>query len=118
MKTSSSVGRETLTERIGTPSSPNRRGTNSSPDSTKTVAAVPQVDHLEHLLHARFDQAGLVAVELGVQPEVLLGGEVAVERGVLEDEADVAPDVVALLGHVVARDTGMAARGAHERAQH
>ena len=42
------------------------------------------------------------AVQLGVQPQVLLGGEVAVERGVLEDEADVAADVVALGDDVVA----------------
>ena len=42
------------------------------------------------------DERGVDAVELGVQPQVLLGGEVAVERRVLEDEADVAADVVAL----------------------
>ena len=36
------------------------------------------------------------AVQLGVQAQVALGGQVAVERGVLEDQADVAPDVVAL----------------------
>ena len=42
------------------------------------------------------DEARLHAVELGVQLEVLLGGQVAVERRVLEDQADVAADVVAL----------------------
>src|SRR6185437_674137 len=35
MKTSSSVGRETFTARIGSPRSANSRGTNSSPDGTK-----------------------------------------------------------------------------------
>ena len=39
MKTSSSVGRETLTAWIGTPSSANRRGTNSSPCGTPKVTA-------------------------------------------------------------------------------
>ena len=42
MKTSSSVGRETLTDRIGSPSSANSRGTNSSPDGTKNVTALIQ----------------------------------------------------------------------------
>ena len=39
MKTSSSVGRETLTEPMPTPSSANSRGTNSSPEGTKKVTA-------------------------------------------------------------------------------
>ena len=42
------------------------------------------------------DDAGVDAVQLGVQAQVLLGGEVAVQRGVLEDQADVAAHVVAL----------------------
>ena len=46
--------------------------------------------------HPRGDERGLDAVELGVQAQVLLGGQVAVERRVLEDEADVAAHVVAL----------------------
>src|SRR4051794_35497110 len=48
MKTSSGVGRETLTERIGTPSSANSRGTNASPAETandtapsETTASMP-----------------------------------------------------------------------------
>ena len=47
MKTSSSVGRETLTERIGTPSSANRRGTNSSPAGTQNVTAPSAIVRLE-----------------------------------------------------------------------
>ena len=43
MNTSSSVGRETLTERIGTPSSANRRGTNSSPLGTPNVTAPSEI---------------------------------------------------------------------------
>src|SRR3954470_14535426 len=48
------------------------------------VLALPQPDHFEHLAHARRDQAGLDAVELGVQLEVLLGGQVPVQRRVLK----------------------------------
>ena len=48
--------------------------------------------------HPGRDDAGVDAVQLGVEPEVLLGGEVAVQRRVLEDQADVAAHVVALGG--------------------
>src|SRR5205823_5575788 len=43
MKTSSSVGRATLTDLIGTPSSENRRGTNSSPPGTAKVTAPSEI---------------------------------------------------------------------------
>ena len=46
-----------------------------------------------------------------MQPEVLLGGQVAVERRVLEDQADVAAHVVALGDDVVAGDARAAGRG-------
>ena len=49
------------------------------------------------------DERGVDAVELGVQAQVLLGRQVAVERRVLEHEADVAAHVVALADDVVAR---------------
>ena len=65
------------------------------------VLAIPEPDHLHHLLHPRLDEVGLHAVELGVQLEVLGGGQVAVERRILEHEADVATDVVALGDDVV-----------------
>ena len=41
------------------------------------------------------DRVARDAVELGVEAQVLLGGQVAVERRVLEDEADVAAHLVA-----------------------
>ena len=63
---------------------------------TRLVAPVGQVDHRQHLVHPGRDDAGVDAVQLGVQPQVLLGGEVDVQRGVLEDQADVAAHVVAL----------------------
>ena len=71
----------------------------------------PQVDHLEHLAHPLRDHAGVDAVQLGVQAQVLLGGEVAVQAGVLEDQADVAAHVVALADDVEAADP----RGARGR---
>ena len=84
----------------------------------RRVAALPQPDHLEHLAHAVGDERGVDAVELGVQAQVLLGGQVAVERRVLEDEADVAADVVALAHDVVAGDARAARGRARERAEH
>jgi hypothetical protein len=84
----------------------------------RRAAALPQPDHLEHLAHPAGDERGVDAVELGVQAQVLLGGEVAVERRVLEDEADVAPDVVALAHDVVAGDARAARRRLGQRAQH
>src|SRR3954466_8928151 len=61
MKKSSSVGRETLTDRIGTPSSANRRGTNSSPDSTKNVTAPSATTpSTPELLGQRGDRGGVV----------------------------------------------------------
>ena len=71
----------------------------------RLVAPVPQADHLEHLVASAAATTPRVdAVELGVQAQVLLGGEVAVERRVLEDQADVAAHVVALGDDVVAGD--------------
>ena len=78
----------------------------------------PQVDHLEHLVHPGRDDAGVDAVQLGVQAQVLLGGEVDVERGVLEDEADVAADVVALGDDVEAADARRPRTSAGEGAEH
>jgi hypothetical protein len=53
-----------------------------------------------------------------VQAEVLLGGQVAVERRVLEHEADVPADGVALAGDVEAVHAGGAGGGPGERAEH
>ena len=52
------------------------------------------------------------AVQLGVQAEVLRRGELAVERRVLEHEADVPADVVAFADDVEAAHTGGARRWA------
>ena len=71
---------------------------------TRLVAAVPQPDHLEHLLRALGDDRARHAVELAVEAQVLLGREVGVERRVLEDEADVAAHGRALAHDVEAGD--------------
>src|SRR5690606_20504429 len=47
-----------------------------------------------------------------------LGGQVAVERGVLEDEADVPAHLVAFPDHVVTGDERAAAGRVRERAEH
>jgi hypothetical protein len=53
-----------------------------------------------------------------VQPQVLLGGQVAVEHLVLEDEADVPADVVTLGGDVEAAHASGAGGRPRERAEH
>ena len=68
----------------------------------QAVPPVPQADHVQHLLHPRRHRGRRHPVELGVEAQVLLGGQVVVERGVLEHQPDVAPDRVPLGGHVVA----------------
>ena len=58
------------------------------------LAALPEPDHLEDLrMRASVHVALGMPVQLGVEAQVLLGGEVHVERGVLEDEPDVAAHV-------------------------
>ena len=53
-----------------------------------------------------------------MEAEVLLGGEVAVERRVLEHESDVPADVVAFAGDVEAAHAGGAGGGPRKRAEH
>ena len=57
------------------------------------------------------------AVEVGVEAEVLLAGEVGVQGGVLEDQADVPSDLVPVLDDVIARDPGGPRGGVREGAQ-
>jgi len=82
------------------------------------VAELSQVDHREHLVHPVRDGAAVDAVQLGVQAQVLRRGEVAVERRVLEHQADVPADLVALTGDVEAAHAGGAGGGPRERAEH
>jgi hypothetical protein len=64
-------------------------------------APVPQVHHVEDELHPRVQLRPGHAVQVGVEPQVLLAGQVAVERRVLEHQADVPADRVPLPPHVV-----------------
>src|SRR6266516_585954 len=75
-------------------------------------APVPQPDHVEYLAQPVVDCAARHAVQLGMQLQVALGGEVGVEGGVLEDQADVAAYFVAFSDYVVAGNL----RGARGRA--
>ena len=77
-----------------------------------------QVDHLEHLVHPGRRRRRVDAVQLGVHAQVLRGGEVDVQRGVLEDQADVAAHVVALRDDVEAADARRAGRRLGQRAEH
>ena len=53
-----------------------------------------------------------------MQPQVLIGGEADVQRGVLEDQADVAAHVVAPADDVEAVDAGGPGRGLGQGAEH
>jgi hypothetical protein len=81
-------------------------------------AALPQTHHLQHLADAVRDPRLGHPVQLGVEAQVLLGGQVGVERRVLEHETDVAPHVGALADDVVAGDERRAGGRHGERAQH
>jgi hypothetical protein len=58
------------------------------------------------------------AVQVGVEAQVLLGGELLVEGLLLEDQADATTHLVALLHDVVAGHPGAAAGGVANGAQH
>ena len=89
------------------------------PENVCDHAAAPlgQADQLQHVVDAAVELAPGHAVELAVEAQVLLGGEVDVERRVLEDQADAAADVVPLGAHVVAGDPGAAGGRPGQRAQ-
>ena len=65
-----------------------------------------------NLLQPLGDGAPRHPIQLGVQSQVLLGRQVAVERGVLEHESDVAPHLVVFEHHVVPGHEGRCPRWA------
>src|SRR5580704_3673756 len=67
---------------------------------------VPQPDHLEHLTQPRRERRLGHAVEVRVEAQVLLPGQVAVQGGVLEHQADVAAHGVPFPHHVMTGDPG------------
>ena len=81
-------------------------------------ASLPQPDHVEHLPQACADLRPRDPVQLGVEAQVLLGGEVVVESRVLEDQADVASHLGALGDDVEARHLGAAGGRPDQGAQH
>jgi hypothetical protein len=83
----------------------------------QAVLAVPQAHHVHDLPHpGRHGRAGH-PVELGMEAQVLLGGQVSVQGGVLEDQPDVAADRVALGRGIVAGHARGARRSVRERAE-
>ena len=81
------------------------------------TAAVPQAHHLEHLLQPAAEHVAGDAVQLRVEAQVLLAGQVDVEGGVLEHQADVAADVGALRHDVEAGNPGRPRCQGRERAK-
>ena len=84
----------------------------------RVVAAVGEADHLEHLIRPGRDGGRVDPIQLGVEPEVLRGGHLHVQRRVLEDQADVAAHVVAPADDVEAADARDPGRGLGQRAEH
>src|SRR4029079_8712529 len=80
-------------------------------------APIPQLHHLEDVLEALLGRVARHAVQLRVEPEVLLRREVLVERRVLEDQADVPADVGRAAHDVEPGDRRAAAGRPEQRAQ-
>ena len=78
---------------------------------------IRQPDHVEQRVHAPFDLGPVQPVQDGVEAQVLLAGEVVVERQLLEHEPDARTNLVPGPHHVVAGDPGNAPAGMQERAQ-
>src|SRR5580658_1120356 len=78
---------------------------------------VPQPDHLEHLPQPGRERRLGHPVQVGVEAQVLLPGQVVVQGGLLEHQADVAAHGVPLPDHVVTRDPGGTRGGIRQGAQ-
>ena len=70
----------------------------------RIVAALAEPELADQRVDARHGESRGQVPQAGGEAEVLLHGEVAVERGVLEHEADGAPHGEVVLGHVVPHD--------------
>ena len=82
------------------------------------VLQVEQLDVAEQLVHARVGAGAGDAVDAGEEAEVLLDGEIRVERERLRHVAGLALDALALRADVAAGDDGTAAGRLKEPAQH
>src|SRR4029453_2866575 len=83
----------------------------------QVATALPEVDHGQDLLAALGRRGPVDAVQLPVEAQVLLGRQVGVQGRLLEDQADVAPDLVALPGHVEAGHPGRPGGGVGQGAE-
>ena len=81
-------------------------------------AAIGQAHELEHRVEPRGHAGASQPIDGGVEAQVLLGAEMLVERGLLEDEADAPANLGALPHDVESRHPGAAGRGPQQRAKH
>ena len=84
----------------------------------EVIAALAQVDEVEYAGDPLIDLLAGHPVEDRMEAEVLLGGELIVERLLLEDEADVAAHRLGPREDVDAGDPDLSGRRPRQRAQH
>jgi len=82
------------------------------------VPPVPQIHHVQDRLQSLRDLRAGHPVQLGVEAEVPLSRQIAVERRVLEHQPDRPADLVALMGDVVPGDGGRSGGRPGQGAQH
>ena len=76
--------------------------------------AVGEPDPAQHFLDARFQRCAAQAVEMALVPEIFGGGQLQVDALGLEDDADLAAQLVGFLGRVKSHDDGPPAGGYHQ----
>src|SRR5207302_10585627 len=82
------------------------------------VAAVPQLEELQQALHTLAAELARRAVEHSVQIQILAGGELGVEAGILEDDAEAAAERTRLSECVQSSDLDPAAGRRDQCGQH
>ena len=80
-------------------------------------ASLPELDHLEDVAQPLLGEVSGYPIQLGVEPQVLLGRQVLVERRVLEDQTDVPSDVGRMRRHIETGDLRPSGRRAKQRTQ-
>src|SRR5262249_1837442 len=81
------------------------------------VCARREIQIAEHLPHPFPQGSAAESVEMTVMSEVLADGELGVEPGILEDDAEARPHGGRLAGEVVAKNTHLAGNRAHQSRQ-
>src|SRR5579862_1049886 len=84
----------------------------------QTVTTVAEADHLENSVETLLADLRVDTVELGVETQVLRGGQIVVEGRVLEDEADLLPHLERVLRDIEPGDPGAARCRPQESAEH